>query len=363
MKKQIFGKTFEILFPPTHESLVSETFALYTDAVASPVDVSVEIGAKQVSDGVYFNNPKIHFSYRDSMETKFPQASVRWCPCVNEGPVLRAFVDIDECYKGGFLRKILSLEFPTCIEWFQQVVHELVLIPAVYFLQDRALLHAACVSLDDKVVAFTGTGGVGKSSAMLALRNDSSASFLSDDILIVDSGGKAYGNMAWPKIYGYNLADPLLKAKIFSRRGILDRFLFDVRCRIDPARVRRKVKPNGLYEAVAPDGMQMTHIVNLVRGTGRDFEVRELVPKTLARMSELVLFPEYAVFHQHLYWEEYNALAGGAAPALTMGEVIERWREVWSECFGSVSLRTVMVPVSMDQDTLMNRLEDLVEKF
>ena len=363
MKKKIFGKTFEIRFPPSHESLVSETFALYTDAGASPVDVSVEIGIKQVSETVYFNNPKIHFTYPHGMETRFPQTSVRWYPCVNEGPALRVSIDIHECYQGGVLRKILSPEFPTCIEWFQQVVHELLLIPAVYFLRDLAPIHAACVSLGDKVVAFTGTGGVGKSSAMLAFRKYSSASFLSDDILIVDPGGNAYGNMAWPKIYGYNLTDPLLKSQVFFERGLFDRLLFEVRRRINPARVRRKVKPDRLYEAVAPDGMPLTHIVNLVRGTGRDCEVRELAPETLARMSELVLFPEYAVFHQHLYWEEYNALAGGAAPALTMGEVIERWREVWSECFGAVCLRNVMVPASMDQDTLMSRLEDLVGNF
>lgn len=361
MKKQIFGKTFEILFPPSHKSLVSETFALYSDAVASPVDVSVEIGVKQDSDTVYTNNPKSHFSYRDSMETRFPQASVRWYPSVNEGPLLRAVVDIDKCYQGGFLRKVFSLEFPTCVEWFQQIVHELVLIPAVYFLQDRAPIHAACVSLGDKVVAFTGTGGVGKSSAMLALRKHSSASFLSDDILILDSDGKAYGNMAWPKIYGYNLADPRLKAQIFSGRGVFDRYWYEVRCRMNPARVRRKVKPNELYEAVAPDGIRLTHILNLAREAGRDFEVRNLAPERLAKMSELVLFPEYAVFHQHLYWEEYNALAGGGVPALTIGEVIEQWREIWSKCFGAVYLRNVMVPVSMEQDTLMSYLVDLVE--
>lgn len=363
MKKNIFGKTFEISFPSSYESLVSETFALYSDATSPLVDVSIEIVTKEVAHSLYFNNPKTHFKYRNGMETIFPQANVRWEPYVDEGRTLRAVVAVGQCYRGGALHRALSLEYPNCVEWFQQVVHELVLVPAVYFLQDRALLHASCVALDDKVIAFTGTGGVGKSAAMLALRRKSSASFLCDDILIVDSSGRAYGNMAWPKIYGYNFSDPLLKKEVFSQRSVLDRFQFEVRCRNNPARVRRKVKPNMLYGDVASDGLVLTHIVTLVRVAGHDLEVREMPVEALARMSESVLLPEYAAFHQHLYWEEYNAIAAGASPTLTMAEVIERWRKVWNKCFESACLRKVLVPVSMNQKMLMGRLDDLVESF
>jgi len=80
------------------------------------------------------------------------------------------------------------------------------LIPSIYFNKNLAPVHCAGVSdHENRAILIGGTGGVGKTSLEMELCRNYGCSFINDDISVLDSDGWVYPNLAFPKIYGYNL--------------------------------------------------------------------------------------------------------------------------------------------------------------
>ena len=87
---------------------------------------------------------------------------------------------------------------------------------------------------------------------MLALRRNEGVGFVSDDIVIMSDTARVNGNMAWPKIYGYNCIGNAMKSEILAGRGWIDRAHFNIKNRLNSANVRRKMSPDRLYHRVEP---------------------------------------------------------------------------------------------------------------
>ena len=83
---------------------------------------------------------------------------------------------------------------------------------------DLSLIHASGVVLSNgKAILLGGTGGIGKTSLELELCLNEKASFLTDDIAVIDKEGFLWPNLSFPKIYGYNLAgNKALKRQLLS---------------------------------------------------------------------------------------------------------------------------------------------------
>jgi hypothetical protein len=363
--KNIFGKRYQIKVTSDLEEMVRESVKPYPNHTDNTADVSVFVGCiPDNNERLISQNPAIFSRYERSIFADFGLMKTRWWLSHKlEEPRLIASLTFPD--KGSkllrFLIKARSIEYSTELELFEQLFHELFLIPSIYFFADLVPIHAAAISFNGNGLLLAGTGGTGKTSALLSLRKTEKVSFLSDDIAILSSKGHVYPNFAWPKIYGYNLSGmPELKSQILEGRRLVDRLHFAVRTRINPSKVRRKIRPDELYRDVEREGCQLTSIYYLFRENVSELSVKDLAPELAAEMSIAVMETEYSVFHKFLHWEKYNALGSNYDPLLDINEVMKKWRTTLRAIFEGLPIKLVRIPVSMPHQTYWNEIQAMI---
>lgn len=364
MKKIIFGKCYAFSGDALHQAWLAECLALYVDAGDVEPQVAIHIAQAMSGRTLIAANPKVHRTFGCGMLTSFPAVDVYWGwssgGCLEVEVTLRPRRGV-KCN----VQRLLSMEYASDLESFEQILHEFVLVPSTYFFSDMVPIHAACLTVNGQACLLAGTGGAGKSAAMLALRDNERVGFVADDISLMSYGSSlVYANMAWPKIYGYNCSDPALKNELLSRRGWVDRAHFNVKAWINLASTRRKIRPDRLYLKVESSPVPLSRLYYVVREDVSEFAVVELDYAVAVEMTIAVLSAEYSIFHDHLHWEKYNALATGRPAMLTMDEVVSNWRGLLTECLATVACFKASVPFDMDHaayrscmvDTLMPRM-------
>lgn len=348
MKKIIFGKCYAFSGDALHEAWLAECLALYADAGEAEPQVAIHIVQEMSGRAVIAVNPKAHRTFGHGMLTSFPAVDVYWgwsdAGCLEVEVTLRSRRGVKRN-----VQRLLSVEYASDLESFEQILHEFVLVPSTYFFSDMAPIHAACLTVNGEACLIAGTGGVGKSAAMLALRDNESVGFVADDISLMSYGSSlVYANMAWPKIYGYNCSDPALKSELLARRGWVDRAHFAVKAWINVASTRRKLRPDRVYLKVESAPVPLSRLYYVVREDVAGFTVVPLDVAVAVEMTIAVLSAEYSIFHDHLHWEKYNALATGRPAMLTMDEVVANWRRLLGECLATVDCYKASVPFDMD---------------
>ena len=359
MKKIIFGKCYAFSGDENLGQLLAESLELYADAGDREPEVSIRIGHAASAHAPSSINPKVHKTFAHGMLTSFPRVDVYW-KRVGDG---RLEVEAIIKPRQGIRRtvhKLLSMEYPRETEAFEQILHEFVLVPSVYFFRDVVPIHAASVTVGDNACLLAGTGGVGKSSAMLALRRNEDVGFVSDDIVIMSDTARVNGNMAWPKIYGYNCAGNAMKKEILAGRGWIDRAHFNIKNRLNSANVRRKMSPDRLYQRVESASAPLSCLYYVVCEDVPEIRVSALALADAVDMTIAVISAEYSVFHDHLYWEEYNALATARPAMLTMAEVIANWRRVLATSLAAVGCFKISVPFKVDHAVYQDSVTDII---
>ncbi|MEW9570438.1 hypothetical protein ABQJ54_01595 [Rhodanobacter sp. Si-c] len=359
MKKIIFGKCYAFSCDAALQELLAESLSLYVDADGREPEVNIHVGHAITKRRPSSINPSVHDTFEHGMLTSFPSIDVYWERTGNG----RLNVEVAIKPRRGIRRlihRLLSMEYPREIEVFEQVLHEFVLVPSVYFFQDVMPIHAASVMIGSQACLLAGTGGSGKSSAMLALRRNQDAGFVSDDIVVMSANARVYGNMAWPKIYGYNCIGNAMKREILAGRSWVDRAHFSIKNRLNSANVRRKMSPDRLYPHVESTSAALSRLYYLVREDVPDIRVSALDPGHAIDMTIAVVSAEYSVFHDHLYWEKYNALATMRTAMLTMEEVTANWRRVLSASLAKVGCFKISIPLKVDHAVYEDSVTDII---
>ena len=359
MKKIIFGKCYAFSCEAALQGLLAESLELYVDADGREPAVNIHVGhtiAKRRPSSI---NPAVHDTFENGMLTSFPSIDVYWER--SGGDTL----DVEVALKPRrgvrrLIHKLLSMEYPREVEAFEQLLHEFVLVPSVYFFSDLMPIHAASVVIGEHALLLAGTGGAGKSSALLALRRNKDACFIGDDIVVMSANAHIYGNMAWPKIYGYNCIGNAMKREILAGRGLIDRAHFSIKNRLNSANVRRKMSPDRLYRHVESTSAPLSSLYYLVREDVPGICVSALDPDHAIDMTIAVVSAEYSIFHDHLYWEKYNALATMRTAMLTMEEVTANWRRVLSASLARISCFKISIPLHVDHAVYEHSVTDII---
>ncbi|GAB3791413.1 hypothetical protein [Dyella agri] len=359
MKKIIFGKCYAFSGDAALEALLAESLALYADAGDREPMVNIRIGHAVPAYKPSSINPRVHETFEHGMLTSFPAVDVYWERASGD----RLEVDVIVKPRRGLRRtvhKLLSMEYSRENETFEQILHEFVLVPSVYFFKDVVPIHAASVTIGGSACLLAGTAGVGKSSALLALRGSENVGFVSDDIVIMSDTARVNGNMAWPKIYGYNCVGNAMKNEILAGRGWIDRAHFNIKNHMNSANVRRKMSPDRLYHRVESASAPLSRLYYVVREDVPEICVSELGLTNAIEMTIAVISAEYSVFHDHLYWEKYNALATARPAMLTMEEVTANWRRVLTTSLAAVGCFKISVPFEVDHAVYQDSVTDIV---
>lgn len=359
MKKIIFGKCYAFSGDAELEGLLAESLDLYAAAGNREPEVNIRIGRAAPAHKPSSINPRVHETFRNGMLTSFPAVDVYW-KRTGDG---RLEADVILKPRRGIRRtihRLLSMEYARGAETFEQILHEFVLVPSVYFFRDLVPIHAASVTIGGNACLLAGTGGAGKSSAMLALRGSEDVGFVSDDIVVMSDTARVNGNMAWPKIYGYNCAGNAMKKEILAGRGWIDRAHFNIKNHMNSANVRRKMSPDRLYDHVESASVPLSRLYYMVREDVPEIRVCELDLTSAVDMTIAVISAEYSIFHDHLYWEKYNALATARPAMLTMEEVTANWRRVLTTSLAAAGRFKISVPFKVDHAVYQDSVTDIV---
>lgn len=360
MNRIIFGKVYRFLYEPSLELHLVKSLELYEHSDGSKPQVIVNLSKNRLAGTVISSNPKIYQKTANGMSTDFGILSVHWFWA--EGGELQIDATLREKRKGPavFIKRLLSMEYPDYQDFFGQVLHELILVPSCYFFNDVAPVHASCIGVNGKAAIFAGTGGVGKSSALLAFKDNPYVEFLSDDIAVVSDQECVYGNMAHPKVYGYNCEGNQVKGLLLKNRGLIDRMHFNLKLMINPATVRRKIAPALLFNSARSNGAHIKILAYLVRENREDLSVEELALSDAVEMTIAVMSAEYQVFHKFLDWELYNSIAMERNPIIVMKRVVDNWREVLSKSFFGAECLKVRIPISMENSDYQRQLKEII---
>lgn len=363
-RRAIFGYSVAIRREDgTDPGRLEEEFDLYPAAAgteATPLDIvfTRDLGLTQDR----YENPAKHADLEDGFVAHFNPGSMRF-QTRPDGSLARVLVVAKQMSRAQEARqRRQNIQYATHREAFGQILHELVLVPAVYFQKDLAPVHASAVQAGDgSVTMIGGTGGVGKTSLELELCRHRGFSFLADDIGIIDAGGNVAPNMNHPKIYGYNVVDdPVLERTLLKGASLGNRLQWRIKHQRSPATVRRRISPLDLYGGHAASGGPLRRYVILVRDRSPGIDSRLLKAEEAAAMSLSVMQTEYNIFDNHVHWHEFNRSARGTPPLLTMDAVWARWRRVYSAAFQNVECLLIRGAREIDHKSFVTEVADLV---
>ena len=360
----MLGKTIRVSFDESTASRILEReLGLYPSATASErPDFEIRHSAFETPN-TGFVNPATHHDLTDGFSARFGPTTVRWV--LEEGALRRIDFHLHPAAATGVRRRIQRMrsnQFTLPDEAIGQIFHELVLIPSVYFDPQQFLLHASGLQAPDGTVTLIGgTGGVGKTSLGLELSRHHGFRFVTDDIAVVDRAGHVWPNLAFPKIYGYNVdGDAELRRLLLRGGGWEDRLNWKLHRRRGADRVRRRVSPADLYSAYSPAGGKLARYFFIARELRDDVVVERSSSTLLAPLSTAIMDAEYHAFHNHLAWHGMNRLLRGVLPVLTRNAVLERWCELASDTLASVDCLVVRVPRTMNHVQFKAAMVELI---
>lgn len=309
-------------------------------------------------------NPAIHSELQDGFIAQFGPATVQW-QFDEQWDLRRVRFELTGTRASARwqrLRRIRSMQFTAAGEDAGQVFHELVLVPSAYFMRDRFLLHASALQAPNgDVTLIGGTGGVGKTSLELEFCRGRGYAFVADDVVAVDHTGHVWPNLAFPKIYGYNLeGDDDLSRSVLAGRGLEDRVHWHLHARRGLHRVRRRVSPADLYGRYSESGGPLRKYVFISREIREDFHVEAVNAETMIALSMPVMRSEYEVFHRHLEWHEMNRVLMREDPVFTTDSIFARWERTAIQAFQGVDCLVIHAPKYMAHMEFRERMSALV---
>lgn len=318
-------------------------------AATDPPDLTVVVRESMPTEPGW-RNPALHAETEGGFIASYDWWSVRYR--FTDGILVSG--DVVPRNHGGRMRQRVrrwrSAQFASEPQAIGQFAHELVLVPATFFRAGQVPVHAAAVGdPDGSAVLIGGTGGVGKTSLALELCLHHGWAFMADDIAVISDTGLVYPNLAYPKIYGYNVAaDADTARRLFSGRPWTDRLQWRLKvARSGPAGVRRRIDPTQFYPTVARDGRRIGRYLILARHPGKAIELHPMQPRRAAEMTAAVLMVEYHAFFRHLWWQIFNRRAAGRMPLDAPPMMNERWIGMLQQVLSDVDCTLVLVPDRM----------------
>ncbi|MCD4755825.1 MAG: hypothetical protein K8R75_08490 [Deltaproteobacteria bacterium] len=361
---KMLGRVVQVEYgaDPYSVNLMDELF-LYPISQDIVPDVIFRIGPHQVHGAL--SNPKIHSFSPGSMLADMHSVIVKWNAYTHPFVVNLSFKKSTRNNIINPLRRFLDRQYALSWESAGQIFHELVLVPSVYFIKNLVLVHAsAMISPEGQGILVGGTGGVGKTSLELELIMHRKWRFLADDIAFLTGSGQIYANLAYPKIYAYNVrGSSLIRKKLLSGRSVLDRIQWSLRSRISLSGVRRRVNPKDFYEGrIAQEGKLKAYFI-LSREECNSIEIQGISPELATILSVEVMKAEYWVFHQHLYWHRFNALLAGAKTIIDFDDILNRWGAILKQAFSEVPCFVIRIPTHKTHNEITKYLVNAVEKI
>lgn len=359
--KKIFGKNYQFTASNKWSSYLEEAIYLYPDSEEpNGLDVIIHLDSVLNNEKIIARNPSTFAKFDSGITTDFGSCKISWNKKNNSPLEINVALPLSPDSFRNNLWKFRTMEYSTETERLVQILHELVLVPSVYFFNDLSIVHAAVIAKEGGATLLAGTGGTGKTSALLALRKSDKHSFVSDDIAIVSKDGYVFPNLAWPKVYGYNLSSYITKDELLKGRSKIDRIQFDYRLKRNPKTVRRKLRPDILYKNCEINPIPIKEVIYLFRDDSSQMNLQPLDTIKAIDMGVCVMKTEYGVFHNFIEWDNYNSLGKGLDPIIDLGVVFETWKENLTSSFENVDIKMLSIPYDVPHEEYLDFMNKLL---
>jgi hypothetical protein len=260
-----------------------------------------------------------------------------------------------------YIQKFLNIEYHHRIERIGQILHENIIIPTIQFFEDVSIVHASGFKYKDGGVLISGTGGVGKTSLEIVLCSLPDISFLSDDISIIHDKF-VYPNFSYPKIYAYNLEnDPILKGKLMSKKGFLDKLQWKFKSLKGADKVRRRISPEVLYGKTSPNKIPFKTIITLVKSNKENLELRSVSAKEAAEFNINIIENEYSDWYNILRWVEINhQYMNINSEKYNVSNIMNGMRTKLTEAFSGGNCFILEVPLNIEHSEFKEKAKNII---
>lgn len=369
MKKRIFGKNLQFQFEKCiYSDVIKKELKLYPDAdfEEDSTDYYIYVDEKNEanSDDKYGRNPKEVYVSSDNFCINYSWGIVSWS---NQ----RIHISYNPNMYNRFakiIRHVFDIQFYTQPEWAGQRLYEDILINMAFWDKNYFVLHGSGIADNNgNVVIIGGTGGTGKTSTVLSMRNREDRMFVCDDLCPVTRTGQVYVNYDMPKIYAYNvIGNPSMEKEILSDEGFISKVQWNVLKAGNPARVRRRVSPGKLYRLVPNEMTENLHLHTYLI-LNRTMQVDKVVvsPISASHAAEItveIMRTEFAKFASFLNYYKLNGLYENAN-YVDSENCFQIWKQNMEVVFDNIQVKMVSIPFNYNNEMLkhdMNRLIDSI---
>jgi hypothetical protein len=263
----------------------------------------------------------------------------------------------------GPVARAVSRDSSTLIEVAaKNVIYEIIDTLAGYRLLGlgASILHSAAMSRDGRCVAITGTGGVGKSTSLLAtMEQEPSVSYMSDDMMIVDTESHVYRHPKKVQVYEYNLSQlPKMRSLVMQRLTPRRRRLWDFRVlALGPKQARMRLSAEALFGPDRVDHVGTLGAVVWVKPSpSGEPTIGTISGDILARKSAIALVDELWDFGRLL-----NLGSLLSPDMISIAEFQELTTAVLSSALTDVPCYELTVPYRSDPTQLVESLSSVVD--
>ena len=368
MKFLIFGKAVEISIDQKLQRQnkidIQTNFSLYPILAESRnSDIHITICNEFENIEIISQNPSVHQEITHGFIAKFLKYDLAY-QLIDGRLWMQIKLKTTDNKILRYLKRINNIEYENIEGRISGIIHEMVLVPATYFFDDLTLVHCSTFTKAGKAIMVGGTGGSGKTSLSIELCMNRGYKFVNDDIAVVDKTGKVYPNLAFPKIYGYNLTGNWkLEKMIFQNRSLIDKLIWKIKYLLLGAnKVRRKISPESAFGSYQKEPVKLTGYYILSRVNETEIKFDFIESGKAAEITSQIIQQEYFNFNNHILWHEVNCKLNGTEPVLKLTEIQSKMNQINHDVMNGFFCKTIKIPIKIDHAKYISEVTVLIEK-
>lgn len=363
IKKKVFEKNIEIVFEYENQKIfnsVAEQFSYYDDVAGSEsIDLSIKVCRDFNHHSILQRNPSIHSEIKNGFIIDYKTHRTAF---YKSGEKLNAdlLIKVAEGLASKALRKLNNIEYATREERAAGIIFETILIPSLFFYDDKAVIHSAGFAIDGKAVLIGGSGGGGKTSLEIELCQNKNYTFLNDDIAVVSKSAEVLPNLNHPKIYAYNLkGNEKLREKIIDNKPFADRMQWELKTKLfGPSKVRRRLSIKNYQYTNKNVPLEKYFILS--KENVSEINLDKISSEDAAKISVNIILTEYAQFFNHILWHEFNSISKGKSPIITFDEIKNRQEKAAKNVLQKTNNYVLRIPLEIDHREFISEASEKI---
>ncbi len=151
-------------------------------------------------------------------------------------------------------------------------------------------LHASSIQKDNDAILFSADSGVGKSSLLIALSDDKSIKFISDDLTIISQDSKCFFQGRCISIKPYHLdLFHVIKNKLTGHMPFLQKVQWNL---INDNRLNYRLNPSLLFKERICQTSKIKRVIHIVNHNSVSFKIEKISVKKFCSLAIPILMNE-----------------------------------------------------------------------